>query len=532
MLFIQLVVTLCVIGISYSLPTTLPAITLKQLESGDRVYIETDSGREVIFHGVNAIVKGFPYIPETSHWDMDTSLSEEDHAFLEDLGVNVYRLGAMWPGVEPTRGKYNATYISEVNKIVKAASKHGIYTILDMHQDVFSEKFCGEGVPEWAAIVAVDADKKNFPAPIQDPFTDKSVADGFPTRQDCNKYNWPQYYNTYAAGSAFGSLFQNTSGLLDAWSAYWVQLAKTVGAGNPAVLGYELMNEPWGGDVISKPSLLIPGVMDRTILQPAYDKVAADIRAVDQDSLIIFAAVTWDDVVPVGFTHAPGGESEAHRSSFAFHYYNPPQFIPDLYFHQRNKDAQRLSVASFLTEFERNNDHSDDDNSDSFPRVADEADKYGLSWSMWEFKTFCSETAESAASDSQQAAFGSCKTGYGSRLYWDETGKRNDEASRKLARSYARATAGRLTHMHYDTHTADFSMVYRLNSSISKPTEIFLHQELNYPDGVEVTITPSASARWSWLSKNVIGVRATVESKDGEPISVKIQRAQQTQKKM
>ena len=31
-----------------------------------------------------------------------------------------------------------------------SSGKHGIYTLLDMHQDVLSHKFCGEGVPDWA----------------------------------------------------------------------------------------------------------------------------------------------------------------------------------------------------------------------------------------------------------------------------------------------------------------------------------------------------------------------------------------------
>jgi endoglycosylceramidase len=28
--------------------------------------------------------------------------------------------------------------------------KNGIYTLLEFHQDLFSEKFCGDGVPIWA----------------------------------------------------------------------------------------------------------------------------------------------------------------------------------------------------------------------------------------------------------------------------------------------------------------------------------------------------------------------------------------------
>ena len=33
------------------------------------------------------------------------------------------------------------------------AAEYGIYTLLDMHQDVLSEKFCGEGIPDWAVDV-------------------------------------------------------------------------------------------------------------------------------------------------------------------------------------------------------------------------------------------------------------------------------------------------------------------------------------------------------------------------------------------
>ena len=34
------------------------------------------------------------------------------------------------------------------------------------------------------------------------------------------------------------------------------------------VLGYEIMNEPWCGDVYEDPTLLVPGVADRRYLQP------------------------------------------------------------------------------------------------------------------------------------------------------------------------------------------------------------------------------------------------------------------------
>ena len=55
----------------------------------------------------------------------------------------------MLPGYVPERGQYNETYIETVGKIVEKAAEYGIYTLLDMHQDVFSPKFCVEGMPDW-----------------------------------------------------------------------------------------------------------------------------------------------------------------------------------------------------------------------------------------------------------------------------------------------------------------------------------------------------------------------------------------------
>lgn len=55
----------------------------------------------------------------------------------------------MLPGYVPERGKYNETYVEVIQDIVSLAAKYGIYTLLDMHQDVFSPKFCVEGMPDW-----------------------------------------------------------------------------------------------------------------------------------------------------------------------------------------------------------------------------------------------------------------------------------------------------------------------------------------------------------------------------------------------
>lgn len=63
--------------------------------------------------------------------------------------MNGVRLGAMWAGVEPKKDWYNETYLEEMVKFVNELGKHGIYTLVDFHQDIISEKYCGDGVPAW-----------------------------------------------------------------------------------------------------------------------------------------------------------------------------------------------------------------------------------------------------------------------------------------------------------------------------------------------------------------------------------------------
>ena len=88
----------------------------------------------------------------TTHFDPELSFGEKDMEAFQEWGLNVIRLGMMWPGAEPSKGNFNSTYFSLVKWIVEKANTYGIYTLLDAHQDVLSEKFCGEGVPLWVSL--------------------------------------------------------------------------------------------------------------------------------------------------------------------------------------------------------------------------------------------------------------------------------------------------------------------------------------------------------------------------------------------
>jgi endoglycosylceramidase len=107
-------------------------------------------------------------VPIIDRFDHQYSFSAEDVAYLRQWGANAIRLAVMWPGVEPTRGQYNTTYMAMMKNITAMCEAAGIAVLLEMHQDVFSEKFCGEGVPLWAAVPTNSS--AAFPEPLKPPY--------------------------------------------------------------------------------------------------------------------------------------------------------------------------------------------------------------------------------------------------------------------------------------------------------------------------------------------------------------------------
>ena len=113
----------------------------------DNLKIRDTFGRERIFRGVNICLK--------SHW-MNGYLARKqlfkDGLFedMKSVGVNIVRLGITWAAVEPHEGKYNDNLISALKEFIDKCANNNILVMLDMHQDLFSHYFHGDGAPKWA----------------------------------------------------------------------------------------------------------------------------------------------------------------------------------------------------------------------------------------------------------------------------------------------------------------------------------------------------------------------------------------------
>ena len=100
----------------------------------------------VVLHGVNMVAKRPPYAPDA------TGFGADDAAFLAAEGYTTVRLGIIYAAVEPQPGVYDDAYLDRIAKTVRVLGGHGIVSLLDFHQDLYNERFQGEGWPDWAVI--------------------------------------------------------------------------------------------------------------------------------------------------------------------------------------------------------------------------------------------------------------------------------------------------------------------------------------------------------------------------------------------
>ena len=63
------------------------------------------------------------------------------------------RLGLIWKAVEPRPGTYDDAYLARIASDRRGSwPTQGIWTMLDFHQDLYNERFQGEGAPDWAVL--------------------------------------------------------------------------------------------------------------------------------------------------------------------------------------------------------------------------------------------------------------------------------------------------------------------------------------------------------------------------------------------
>ena len=226
--------------------------------------------RELYFHGVNYVRKTAPYIADPLHCGSSSDaelppcpppipcptgiepncpstwlLTDDDARFLVQRGVNVVRIGVMWPGAMPDGpDSFNASYFEQVERVVGLLWSHRVHTILDLHQDVLSPALCGEGAPRWVNVSQAALGGLPFPLPLQ-PTPVATLPSGLPNCSALAGFGFQDLYATDSCGRAFAAIYADTAPqhLGTQLANFWGEVARRF-RGNDGVLALELINEP------------------------------------------------------------------------------------------------------------------------------------------------------------------------------------------------------------------------------------------------------------------------------------------------
>lgn len=258
-----------------------------------------EHGRTVTLRGVNAggRSKFAPYLPFEDE-DVEAGLDRYlDRA--ASWGIDVLRVPFSWEAMEPVEGQDDEAWLARYDALLDGAAARGMWTIVDFHQDIYAEVYCGDGFPAWTV--------EDPPAP----------------HHDC-----PDWFLAYLSGdaevdAAFDAFWADSTGVRSAFDAMWARMVARH-ADRPGVIGYELLNEPHRGSATE-------AEWAEAVYRPFVEQAAARLQAQDPGALVFFDATGLDAIDQEPAFSRPAGEDLV----FAPHFYDPTAFVggdpdPDL----------------------------------------------------------------------------------------------------------------------------------------------------------------------------------------------------------
>jgi len=453
-------------------------------------YLHDSEGRVVFFHGVDAVYKYPPYelFPAPGKaWNLSTA----DASLMARLGFNVVRLGMTWAGLEPgtapandpaicARGtptnphQFNQAvfnrYVSRLRTTVDLLGRFHIYTILDMHQDVYNKMFDGEGAPNWAVCT-------NGVASVDPPG------------------RWSLEYGTRAAGVAFSHFWRNNvqGDLQGEYDRVWGDVARAF-RGNPWILGYDPFNEPFSKSVVRFGDAHFDAELE------CFYTGTAHIGAPAHGAPMLHCPTSdpTDGVVPTilanDSAHLIFDEPDNYASR-GFPTYLGSMDLPNLVFNVHIYCGARSPVTGNPTNGDVCADqeaHSLDVRAKDRPTMASEVQPAGPAWFVTEFGA----TSNAALVASITAQMDAHQVGWAYwawKYYADPTGSGDESlvmadgrlrsTAYVLSRAYPEAVAGVPLAFAFSPATGSFELAYVPNHHIHAPTVIFVPTDVHYPHG-------------------------------------------------
>jgi len=467
-------------------PPTVPpeAAVTGRLRAPGGPYLRDASGRIVFFHGVDAVYKRAPFVLYPAAHKPFT-FSAADAAAIARLGFNVVRLGLEWQGLEPGHGgpnqpgvctpgqpgnphMYNAAtvraYLAKVAATVDLLGRYHVYTILDMHQDVWNQAFRGEGAPSWAVCTSGQRVK------------------ALPGR-------WSRNYRNGALDRAVDHFWDNdvVGNLQGQYDAVWGAVARYFHT-NPWILGYDPYNEPFAPELTVSDRLHFASALECFYTGRHHPGFLSDVT----DRAVCPPTDPGKGVVPTIQKADPGALVFVEPDLFSRH--NQPSLLgpmnyPNLVFNFHSYCTYRSPVTgdptavdpcateALTTLLRRESER---------PYLASRIQPGGPAWFMSEFGATHSLDLlrhMTGAADALQLGWSYWSWKY----YGDPTGSSHEALAQGdghlfptaeiLSRTYPQAVAGTPVTMSFEPLTGSFHLVYLASHGVHAPTVVWVARQ-------------------------------------------------------
>ncbi|BDV30625.1 glycoside hydrolase family 5 protein [Microbacterium terricola] len=406
-------------------PTGAAAASDDQIDSGflraESGVIADGEGNEVLLRGVNVnqLVDFYRPRPEV---DDTTPLTEDDVAGIAAQGFNVVRLNISWSALEPTRGTLSDAYLKQIDEAVELADAHGLYVVLDMHQD----SWWNEGTPADAECRAGT-----------DPMWGYDGAPAWATKTDgAPRCQFQGRDISPASDRAFQNFYFDADGVQTALISTWAALAAEF-RDEPAVAGFDLMNEPGFGETAPvTTSFLLGRFYDRAI-QAIRDAGAPQIVFVEPS--ILWSGLGFDSGPPPRFTSDRNIVFSPHLYAESITMDRALGLPPIVSMERQFTLAQRAADAygAPLWSGEYGYWGEDADRVEKLTRYADLEDQHRLGSAYWVWRQACGDPQGGIVDVTDALMRTDCATG-------EDVAPRTDLLE-ILGRAYPRSAPGVLT---------------------------------------------------------------------------------------
>ncbi len=390
-------------------------------------------GRTLILHGVSLYTNDDP-------GGYTRYNSNSAKRIINEWGFNTVRMFWSWNAIEPDSAVFAPDKLDSIVKVVEAFTHEGIYVVMAVNSTATSSQDKLRGT--WQAPTGDVPDDPSLPG-------NTNPAQQEATRRFWDYTNYPYLQDEFIKASKYIA-----ARLKD----------------NPYVLGYDIMNEPWGDGVTST---LLNTNLESELLPTFYQKYITAMRSVEPDKYIFFEPyvlfnhrelTNFESRLPVIRDDRNGNK----RLSFAPHCYlldpaiNTIQNSYDIYLDDlKNKYAliqQQQQTPVYIGEWS-NIDYPNFPDAENYLNKHLEA--FDAIQASWSYFGFFPPTPDDLS---------------------------DYPALNIASRVYPMATSGKLKAYSYSLSSKQFNMSYVNDNALNTSTEIFLPKRY-FPNGYNLTVS-------------------------------------------